>query len=145
MKRTVLFSLLFIALFACKNDDQSNASADTTDVNKIIDDTTKYTTIKWDASEVNFGSIKAGEKALVKFKFTNTGDKPLYITSVSAACGCTVADYTKGAVPAGASGEVTGEFNSTGYSGTVSKYITVIANTKPENMQRLIFAGDVKK
>jgi hypothetical protein len=141
MKRTLLFSLLVVGLFACKND----SSSDTAEANKIIEDTTKYTTIKWDSTEVNFGRIKAGEKALVKFKFTNTGDKPLYIASVAAACGCTVADYTKGAVASGASGEVTGEFDSKGYSGTVTKHITVVANTKPENTQTLIFVGDVKQ
>src|SRR6476469_5627799 len=140
MKR--LFLLVFIAgiLFSCKENAKDQASSGV-DVNKIMEDTTTYTTIKWERTEMDFGVIKAGEKVPVKFKFTNSGNKPLYITSATPGCGCTVTDFPKKALAPGESGEITGEYNSTGNSGTVTKFITVVSNTKPENMQKLTFNG----
>lgn len=145
MKRLFLLVLTAGSLFSCKNETKESQAPGFADVNKIMEDTTSYTTIKWERTEMNFGVIKEGEKVPVKFKFTNSGNKPLYITSATPGCGCTVTDFPKKALAPGESGEITGEYNSSGNGGNVTKFITVVANTKPENMQKLSFTGEVKQ
>jgi hypothetical protein len=118
MKPVILIFSAIIFFAACKSNDQKSGDAA---MDQAANDSSKFTQIQWQDSVVNFGTIAEGEKALVKFHFKNIGDKPLYIVSVRAGCGCTVPDYTKGAIAPGGEGEVTGEYNSSGNSGPVSK------------------------
>jgi hypothetical protein len=109
-------------------------------------DTANFTTISWLDSLVNFGTITKGEKVKITFKFKNTGDKPLFLSQVRPSCGCTVADYSKGAVLPGEQGKVTGEFDSNrGSIGHIRKSIMVISNTKNHPNYSLLFEGDVKE
>ena len=43
----------------------------------------------------DFGLVKEGDIASYEFKFVNTGDQPLVISSVKASCGCTTPFWTK--------------------------------------------------
>jgi len=59
-------------------------------------------------------------------------------------CGCTVADYTKAAIPPGGTGEINAEFDSNhGTTGEVRKSISVQTNTTNPS-PRLVFFGIVK-
>ena len=48
----------------------------------------------------------------ITYNFTNTGSSPLVISNVTTSCACTIADWTKKPVPAGAKGQVTAVFDA---------------------------------
>jgi hypothetical protein len=79
------------------------------------------------------------------FKFKNTGNIPLVISDARADCGCTVPTWTKDPVMPGQEGEIEVKYNSAGRGGqTVSKTVTVLANTEPmEN--RITIKAKVKE
>ncbi len=107
-------------------------------------DSASFTKVQWLDSIVDFGTITKGESRTVSFRLKNIGDKPLFMTNVKAACGCTVADYTKEAIAPGAEGVVTGEFDSNKSSiGEVQKNIFVTTNTSDGINQTLIFKGKI--
>ena len=79
------------------------------------------------------------------FKFTNTGNAPLYISQAIASCGCTVPTYTDKPVQPGDTGKIEVKYNGTGrYPGHFKKTITVRTNGDPE-MTRLYIEGDMKE
>jgi len=51
--------------------------------------------IKFEQLEVNYGKIASNAEGIRVFAFTNTGDKPLIISSVKSSCGCAVANWSK--------------------------------------------------
>jgi hypothetical protein len=136
----ILFSVLVMA--SCKSNDKPGK----TDAAKSIDpgDSTKFTTVQWMDSLVDFGSVAEGQKVNVKFRFKNTGTKPLIVASVVATCGCTVPEYTQEPVMPGGEGYVKAVFNSSGQPPTVHKTIHVAMNTK-EQSYPLSFIGEVTK
>lgn len=90
-----------------------------------------------------FGQIVQGERVTYAFKFKNTGNAPLVISSASATCGCTVPEYTKTPVEAGEEGFINVTFDSAGKSGMTSKTVTLIANTVP-NSKILTISADIQ-
>jgi hypothetical protein len=111
---------------------------------KILADTAGYTTLAWQDSVVQFGKAPMGEMVQIKFHFRNTGTHPLYLANVRAGCGCTVPDYTKGAIPPGGEGDVTGAFDTKlAHVGEVRKAIFVTANTRYKTSHTLIFTGQI--
>ena len=95
------------------------------------DETAKMPVITFDEDLHNFGRLSAGENISYSFHFTNTGDADLVISSCSASCGCTVADYPKGRIAPGADGYVTVTFRSAGKSGQQYQEVTVLTNAQP--------------
>jgi len=63
--------------------------------------------------------------AVAHFKYKNTGDKPVKITSVHPSCGCTTAALAKEVVGPNESGEITATFNIGDRSGVQMKSIAV--------------------
>lgn len=140
MLRIDIGVLLVCSLWAACNQPDTAAGA------KMMADTANYTNIQWLDSIVSFDTITMGEKTNVVFRFRNSGDKVLYLSEVKAGCGCTVADYTKGAIAPGQQGEVTGAFDSNkSHPGEVRKQILVTANTKGVTRHKLIFDGWIKE
>ena len=89
------------------------------------------TTIEFEESEFDFGTIDEGEKVSHTYKFTNTGSEPLIIKDAKGSCGCTVPSWPKEPVAPGATGEMLVEFNSKGKSGSQNKRVTITSNTNP--------------
>jgi hypothetical protein len=89
------------------------------------------TTMTFEESTYDFGTLKETDKSSHVFKFKNTGDKPLTISSAQGSCGCTVPQYPKEPIPAGGTGEIKVEFDPKGKVGKQSKTVTVVANTIP--------------
>jgi len=89
------------------------------------------TTIEFEESEFDFGTIDEGEKVSHTYKFTNTGSEPLIIKDAKGSCGCTVPSWPKDPVAPGATGEMLVEFNSKGKAGSQNKRVTITANTNP--------------
>lgn len=140
MKSWLAFILISIAWASCHQADKMDAAG-----KQQIADTANYTSIKWLDSVVNIGSIQMGEQVKVVFRFRNTGTKPLFLANVKAGCGCTVPDYTHGAIAPGAEGVVTGAFDTNkSYIGGVRKNIFVTSNTRNRNEHTLIFTGVIK-
>lgn len=88
------------------------------------------TSISFDKTTHDFGTLIRGEKAEYKYEFTNTGNEPLIISNVRASCGCTAPSYSKDPVAPGEKGFIDVEYSATG-SGDVSKNVTITANTEP--------------
>lgn len=78
----------------------------------------------------DFKDIKKGETVSHQFELTNTGDKPLIISAVKPACGCTVPEFTKEPILPGKKGFVTLKFNSERFQGIQRKSAEVYANVE---------------
>lgn len=102
--------------------------------------------ITFDKTIHNFGTFsESSPKVSCVFTYTNTGDKPLVINQATAACGCTVPEYTKAPVKPGEKGEIKVTYNGTGkFPGHFKKSITVRTNGKVE-MTRLYIEGDMEE
>ncbi len=95
----------------------------------------------WSVTTYDFGKIKVNNPVTHEFRFTNSGDAPLVISSVQASCGCTVTDYSKDPIPAGAEGYVKATYNAAKV-GIFTKTVTVNANAGEGTVQ-LAIRGEV--
>lgn len=103
----------------------------------------EVTSIQWIDSTVKVDNVVMGDKADIKFRFVNTGSKPLYIISAQPGCGCTVASYPKEAIAPNETGEIIANYDSNkGSIGYFSKSITIISNTI-NSPHVLTFNGEV--
>jgi uncharacterized protein DUF1573 len=137
-------SFLFIISFglgiaACEQPEKS-----TNDVASIIKDSTKFTTIQWQDSVVDFGTKKMGDIVNITFRCTNTGNKPLYLFNVRPGCGCTLVDYTKQPIEPGEQGKIEARFDTNkSHPGTVHKNVFVRSNTSNKTPAYLSFTGTI--
>jgi hypothetical protein len=164
MKINFLFTLLFLAFFACKNENatqkvEDNAAANSSTIAETFQqpkqtmganpsemqagEVENPTSIKYESELYEFGTVNTGAKVRKVFKFTNTGENPLIITNAEASCGCTVPTWSKEPVAPGKSGEMLVIFDTAGKEGLQEKRITVTANTNPP-VSFLIVKGTVK-
>ncbi len=89
------------------------------------------TTLKFEETEFDFGTVDQGEKVTHVYKFANTGNEPLIISNAKGSCGCTVPSWPKEPIPVGGSGEIQVQFDSKGKKNKQSKKVTITANTDP--------------
>ena len=106
--------------------------------------TTPSTTIEFEESEFDWGTITQGEKVSYVFKFSNTGNEPLLIKNAKGSCGCTVPQWPKTPIAPGEEGEIKVVFNSKGKMGKQSKRVTITANTDPA-MTYINVKGEIVK
>jgi len=85
----------------------------------------------FEESEVDFGTLKQGEKKTHLFKFKNTGDADLIIEFASGSCGCTVPAWPEDTIKPGETGEILVEYDSKDKEGDESTEVNIIANTDP--------------
>lgn len=138
MKNSVLILFIAIGLASCQSKEENIARA--------ANDTANYTTIQWIDSVKNMGVVNAGTKTEIKFRFKNTGTKPLSIIAARPGCGCTIADYPKEAIAPNAEGVITAEYDANkGTQGEFRKNISVTANTKGTTYHNIFFYGQIKK
>lgn len=100
----------------------------------------KLPVITFDSESHDFGRLSAGENISYSFHFRNTGKADLIISSTSATCGCTVADYPKERISPGGEGYVTVTFKSAGKVGHQFQEVTVITNAQPATVKLRILA-----
>ena len=132
----LLFAL--IGLMSC-GDDNSQTEAIKTEATV----SEKLTTIEWETTSKDYGTIKEGQKLEVSFTFKNVGTNPLVIKSVSPSCGCTAAEPPSKPIPPGGSGEITASFDSKDRKGANHKDLFVEANTEGSKTHRLVFDVNV--
>ncbi|HEY3600453.1 MAG TPA: DUF1573 domain-containing protein [Chthoniobacterales bacterium] len=87
--------------------------------------------LTWESKDADLHPSITDKTAIAHFKYKNTGDKPVKITSVHASCGCTTAALKKDVVDPKESGEITATFNIGGRSGVQTKTITVVTDDEP--------------
>jgi hypothetical protein len=95
----------------------------------------------WTMTTHDFGKIKANTPVAHEFRFTNSGDAPLVISSVQASCGCTVTDYSRDPIAPGAEGYVKATYDAAKV-GVFTKTVTVSANAE-ESVVKLTIKGEV--
>ncbi len=87
------------------------------------------TSISFEKLNHDFGKVKAETDNNYKFKFTNTGKKPLIISDVKASCGCTTPYKPEKPILPGKSDHISVNFHpKASQSGEIQKTITVEAN-----------------
>ncbi|MCO5936441.1 MULTISPECIES: DUF1573 domain-containing protein [Mucilaginibacter] len=84
---------------------------------------------KFNEEKHDFGKIAQGTPVTTVFEFTNVGKEPLILTEVKPTCGCTIADYTKTPVLAGAKGSIKITYNAA-VASAFNKTIVVTSNAK---------------
>ncbi|MGH8094902.1 MAG: DUF1573 domain-containing protein [Chthoniobacterales bacterium] len=87
--------------------------------------------LTWETTAADLHPALTDKTAVAHFKYKNTGDKPVKITSVHPSCGCTTAALAKDVVAPNESGEITATFNIGDRSGVQTKTITVMTDDQP--------------
>lgn len=90
-----------------------------------------------------FGNINRGKIVDHKIVVKNVGDKPLELGKVDVSCGCTGAIASSATIAPGKTGEVGITFNSTNFTGQVTKAVTINSNAVNEPAARFEFTANV--
>ena len=154
MKKGILYLFLGGLLVSC--GEEENADTDTSGnnsvigtenpvddgnvtTNNVVNESSKIdgmpsTSIEYFDLKHNFGNVFYPSDNKFTFKFKNTGDAPLVIDKATASCGCTVPNKPEEPIAPGEIGELDVIFRpKSGQVGqTVTKKITVVANTEPK-------------
>jgi hypothetical protein len=80
--------------------------------------------IQFDTTAIDFGTIDQGSDPFRVVMFTNTGKKPLHITTCKGSCGCTVPQCPTTAIMPGEQAELKVRYD-TKRVGRISKTVTV--------------------
>ena len=129
MKKLIFIGVVLMSVVSCTTDQGADAEERRAEYAEFVDEPTS---IEFDQTEYNFGTVVDGDMVKHTFKFTNTGDKNLVLFDVKTTCGCTVPeDWPKHPIAPGESGEVKVIFNSDSKVGAVNKSIRIEANTNP--------------
>lgn len=112
---------------------------------QVTVDPANATTMSFQEMKYDFGTVQEGEKVTRKFKFKNTGDKPLTIQNAKGSCGCTVPTWPRTPIAPGAENEIEVVFDSKGKPGKQTKTVTITANTSPSPTTTLTITGEVIK
>lgn len=102
--------------------------------------------IAFDRVKHDFGTIHASRGPVkAVYPFTNTGDAPLVIVSVTnGGCGCTTPRYTLEPVAPGKKGQVIIEFDPRGRQGEFKRDVKVKTNAKGKSKKaKLTFTGAI--
>ena len=103
----------------------------------------KYANISFDNISHDFGKITEEDGPVIhEFIFTNTGNEPLIIISVTPSPGCTSPHWSMEPVVPGEKGFIKTEFNPHGRSGRFNESVTIFSNSEqPVTVLRIL--GDV--
>ena len=107
-------------------------------------DNKKGAVVKFENLVHDYGSIFQGADGICEFKFTNTGDEPLVLSSVRSSCGCTVPSYPKDPILPGQSNFIKVSYD-TKRLGAISKQITVVSNATEPTIQLSIKGNILQK
>jgi hypothetical protein len=139
--------IIFVVLISVSCSNQNKEDFDSSIVNIPVsadgkNEKTRIPKLEFERTHHDFGKLIQGEKVSFTYKFKNTGNATLVISSVLPGCNCTVAQFTQTPIAPGESGSVTVNFNSETKKGLVNSTIVVQANTYPIDT-RLTFSANV--
>ncbi|GLB48990.1 DUF1573 domain-containing protein [Neptunitalea lumnitzerae] len=100
--------------------------------------------ISFDTEILDYGTVEFKGDGVREFKFTNTGNAPLVLTSVKGSCGCTVptAPLNKPFAP-GESGVIKVKY-ATSRVGHFTKMVTVNSNAVDAPVKKVRITGTVE-
>lgn len=100
--------------------------------NGQVTENEKYPEITFSKTTHDFGLFdRAHGDQTCWFKFTNTGDKELFILSATSSCGCTIPEYPKTAIMPGMTDSIKVSYSgSTKRVGKMKKTISLTTNCK---------------
>lgn len=75
----------------------------------------------------DYGTMKQYGNATTEFKFTNTGNEPLYISNAKGSCGCTVPSWPREPIKPGESNVIKVKYDSKRV-GPINKSVTITSN-----------------
>ena len=113
MKRIVWFfvCVLFLSASACNESASKKVDQDKATQESATETPAATTTMTFNKTVHDFGTIEEGETVQTTFTFTNTGQADLIIVDARGSCGCTVPNYPKNTpIAPGATGEILGQF-----------------------------------
>jgi hypothetical protein len=129
MKKMMIGLCILCTLFSCDiRNNGKKADAQLSKTNQQFNDTT---TVQMIDSVYNFGKVTDGENVVFSYRFRNTGNKALIVSSASASCGCTVPEKPEEPIKPGETGFLKVVFNSKGRVGPVHKEVNVVSNAYP--------------
>ncbi len=147
MKRLFIIITSLTLLAACGTSDKQAEQKVLTDEEKdtAAKDSANYTSISWnDSTFIDLGKVTKGQVVEVNFPFTNSGNKNLVITNVTASCGCTIPEKPQEPFTPGKGGVIKGKFDSQNQAiGEHRKTVFVSANTDPNREHQLSFRVEV--
>ena len=85
--------------------------------------------IKFEEKVHDYGTIPRNGDGTCYFKFTNTGDSPLSLTTVRSSCGCTVPKWPRDPIMPGDTNKIKVTYD-TRRVGPINKQVTVRSNAK---------------
>lgn len=140
MKKHLIFILVIImaTMVSCKKNPKTGGgefgidnpiSADNVNGDEKVMDGLPI--MVFEETEYNFGTLIQGEKVSHKFKFKNTGEGNLVISSVKPSCGCTSPKWSREPIKPGEEGYIELTFDSSNKNGIQNKNARVMANTDP--------------
>ena len=91
----------------------------------------------------DFGKIGTTDKAVYRFKVTNTGKANLNISRLNPSCGCTSTVIGQWTLLPGQSTAIEATFNPAGYRGMVHKSIQVVSDDPVNPTANLTFEAEV--
>jgi len=152
MNRISIFLALSLLIYTgCKDLPANTNTESTTDATvagmnteKIPqEDTSLFTRLTWlDTTDQTLGKLKPGKEIEIKWRFKNTGERPLIIEGVTASCGCTIPEKPEKPLLPGEEGTIKAKFNGSG-NGYIVKQVHVVANTNPSKNHTLSFSGEI--
>lgn len=156
MKQLVLAAAVALAMAACNNSKNPNASnSDSLKFDSLAGvppvtpeaqpiDSAMAPRLKFEKETYDFGTVTSGEKVTYSFKFKNIGKSPLIISNAEASCGCTVPEYPNKPVNPGAEGVIKVVFDSSGKTGMQNKVVSITSNAIP-SVSQLHIIGNLKE
>ncbi len=152
MNRISIFLALSLLIYTgCKDLPANTNTESTTDATvagmnteKIPqEDTSLFTRLTWlDTTDQTLGKLKPGKEIEIKWRFKNTGERPLIIEGVTASCGCTIPEKPEKPLLPGEEGTIKAKYNGSG-NGYIVKQVHVVANTNPSKNHTLSFSGEI--
>mgnify|MGYP002634807682 CR=1 FL=1 len=95
-----------------------------------VADTKDGAKIEFESETIDYGTIENNADGNREFKFKNTGNAPLVITTAKGSCGCTVPTWPKEPIKPGDSGDIEVSFDTAGKPNRQNKTITLTTNTE---------------
>ncbi len=101
--------------------------------------------LTWEQQHIKRVATAADEQAVAAFAFTNTGEDPVTIASVTTSCGCTTASLEKQTYAPGETGRIEATFTFGDRVGKQVKRITVKTDDPQQPQQVLLLEVDIPR
>jgi len=118
MKRVGLILLMIIFNLGVVSAQKEEIKEEENDTKLII---------KFEKTTLDLGEVEYGSEGTCIFKFQNSGNKPIFLTSVMTSCDCTASSWPKKPVLQGRKDSITVIYN-THSKGFFSKSVEVYSN-----------------